>query len=144
MTFISKKASGFFIRSITMATRYLPTPLGNAFFSDFNRESIHSALTSDVQGKTGYVIDRQSDSDLQALMKSVYIRMAYDEYQDIRGQVGKMNAAVVSEASRMVMTGVLQQLVYMKDIGSNPVPMAAPTSTSTYGDKIPINTRYGM
>ena len=127
-----------------MATRYLPTPLGNAFFSDFNRESIHSALTSDVQGKTGYVIDRQSDSDLQAIMKSVYIRMAYDEYQDIRGQVGKMNAAVVSEASRMVMTGVLQQLVYMKDIGSNPVPMAAPTSTSTYGDKIPINTRYGM
>ena len=82
-----------------MATRYLPTPLGNAFFSDFNRESIHSALTNDVQGKTGYIIDRQSDSDLQAIMKSVYIRMAYDEYQDIRGQVGKMNAAVVSEAS---------------------------------------------
>jgi len=127
-----------------MATRYLPTPLGNAFFSDFNRESIHSALTNDVQGKTGYVIDRQSDSDLQAIMKSVYIRMAYDEYQDIRGQVGKMNAAVVSEASRMVMTGVLQQLVYMKDIGSNPVPLAAPTSTSTYGEKIPINNRYGM
>lgn len=127
-----------------MATRYLPTPLGNAFFSDFNRESIHSALTNDVQGKTGYIIDRQSDSDLQAIMKSVYIRMAYDEYQDIRGQVGKMNAAVVSEASRMVMTGVLQQLVYMKDIGSNPVPLAAPTSTSTYGEKIPINNRYGM
>jgi len=127
-----------------MATRYLPTPLGNAFFSDFNRESIHSALTSDVQGKTGYIIDRQSDSDLQAIMKSVYIRMAYDEYQDIRGQVGKMNSAVVSEASRMVMTGVLQQLVYMKDIGSNPVPLAAPTSTSTYGEKIPINNRYGM
>ena len=127
-----------------MATRYLPTPLGNAFFSDFNRESIHSALTNDVQGKTGYVIDRQSDSDLQAIMKSVYIRMAYDEYQDIRGQVGKMNAAVVSEASRMVMTGVLQQLVYIKDIGSNPVPLAAPTSTSTYGEKIPINNRYGM
>ena len=127
-----------------MATRYLPTPLGNAFFSDFNRESIHSALTSDVQGKTGYIIDRQSDSDLQAIMKSVYMRMAYDEYQDIRGQVGKMNAAVVSEASRMVMTGVLQQLVYMKDIGSNPVPLAAPVSTSTYGDKIPINNRYGI
>ena len=127
-----------------MATRYLPTPLGNAFFSDFNRESIHSALTSDVQGKTGYIIDRQSDSDLQAIMKSVYIRMAYDEYQDIRGQVGKMNSAVVSEASRMVMTGVLQQLVYMKDIGSNPVPLPAPTSTSTYGEKIPINNRYGM
>ena len=127
-----------------MATRYLPTPLGNAFFADFNRESIHSALTNDVQGKTGYVIDRQSDSDLQAIMKSVYIRMAYEEYQDIRGQVGKMNAAVVSEASRMVMTGVLQQLVYMKDIGSNPVPLAAPTSTSTYGEKIPINNRYGM
>lgn len=127
-----------------MATRYLPTPLGNAFFSDFNRESIHGALTSDVQGKTGYVIDRQSDSDLQAIMKSVYIRMAYDEYQDIRGQVSKMNAAVVSEAGRMVMTGILQQLVYMKDISSNPIPLPAPTSTSTYGDKIPINNRYGI
>jgi hypothetical protein len=97
-----------------------------------------------VQGKTGYVIDRQSDSDLQAIMKSVYIRMAYDEYQDIRGQVSKMNAAVVSEAGRMVMTGILQQLVYMKDISSNPIPLPAPTSTSTYGDKIPINNRYGI
>lgn len=127
-----------------MATRYLPTPLGNAFFSDFNRESIHSALASDVQGKTGYIIDRQSDSDLQAIMKSVYIRMAYDEYQDIRGQVSKMNAAVVSEAARMVMTGILQQLVYIKDISANPVPLPAPVSTSTYGDKIPINNRYGI
>jgi hypothetical protein len=124
-----------------MSTRLLPTPLTDAFFSDFNREQIHNAIISSVQAKTGLRIERQNDADLQALMKRVYTNMARDPYSDVRGQVDAMNAQVTKEATATVSTGVLQQLVYLRDISSNPVPMAAPVSTSTYGNKMPYNSK---
>ena len=124
-----------------MSTRLLPTPLTDAFFSDFNREQIHNYIIQSVQAKTGLKIERQNDADLQALMKRVYTNMARDPYSDVRGQVAAMNAQVVKEATATVSTGVLQQLVYLRDISSNPVPMAAPVSTSTYGNKMPYNSK---
>ena len=124
-----------------MSTRMLPTPLTDAFFSDFNRESVHNAIIELVQAKTGVKIQRQNDADLQALMKRVYTNMARDPYSDIRGQVDAMNNQVAKEATATVSTGVLQQIVYLRDISSNPVPLAAPVSTSTYGNKLPYNSK---
>lgn len=124
-----------------MSTRLLPTPLTDAFFSDFNREQIHNMIIDSVQAKTGVRIERQNDADLQALMKRVYTNMARDPYSDVRGQVDSMNKQTVKEATATVTTGVLQQLVYLRDISSNPVPMAAPVSTSTYGNKMPYNSK---
>ena len=124
-----------------MSTRLLPTPLTDAFFSDFNREQIHNSIIQSVQAKTGMKIERQNDADLQALMKRVYTNMSRDPYSDVRGQVAAMNAQVAKEATATVSTGVLQQLVYLRDISSNPVPMATPISTSTYGNKMPYNSK---
>lgn len=124
-----------------MSTRLLPTPLTDAFFSEFNREQIHNAIIQSVQAKTGVKIERQNDADLQALMKRVYTNMARDPYSDVRGQVAAMNTQVAKEATSTVSTGVLQQLVYLRDISSNPVPLAAPVSTSTYGNKMPYNSK---
>jgi hypothetical protein len=124
-----------------MSTRLLPSPLSDAFFSDFNREQVHSMIIDSVQAKTGVKIERQNDADLQALMKRVYTNMARDPYSDVRGQVGAMNTQVAKEATATVSTGVLQQLVYLRDISSNPVPLAAPVSTSTYGNKMPYNSK---
>lgn len=119
----------------------LPTPLGDAFFSEFNREYLHGAIVQSVRAKFGYTIDRQNDFDLQALMRRVFANIAQDPYTDVRGQVSSMNGRVVKEATDTISTGMLQQLVYMRDISANPVPLAAPVSTSTYGNKLPYNTK---
>ena len=124
-----------------MSTRLLPTPLTDAFFSDFNRAQIHNSIIDSVQAKTGLRIERQNDADLQALMKRVYTNMARDPYSDVRGQVAAMNRQVAKEATATVSTGVLQQLVYLRDISSNPVPLPAPVSTSTYGNKFPYSSK---
>lgn len=124
-----------------MSTRYLPTPLTDGFFSEFNREQIHSKIISAVQAKTGQTIDRQSDTDLQVLMKKVYVSMARNQYDNIRPQIEAMNAQVVKEATAMIATGVVQQMLYLNDISKNPVPLDAPVSTSTYGNKMPDNTK---
>jgi len=122
----------------------LPTPLGDAFFSDFNKEGIHSKIISTVKDKTGVTITKQNDGDLQSLMRVVYTDLVRDPSTDVRKQVSDMNAEVVKRAISTISTGVLQQAVYLRDIGSNPVPMAAPVSTSTYGNKIPTNFKFGI
>jgi hypothetical protein len=97
-----------------------------------------------MREKTGYTIDEQNDGDLQALMKRVYINMLANPYVNVRQQVEKMNDKVVEEASGTISTGMLQQLLYLRDISSNPVPLAPPISTSTYGNKIPNNFKIGF
>jgi Family of unknown function (DUF5761) len=127
-----------------MATKYLPTPLDSAFFSDFNREQLHQAIIQRIKASTGYVIDRQSDADLQSLMKKVFVNMRGDPYTNVKGQLDAMNRAIVTEACQTIESGVLQQLVYLRDISANPVPELRPTSTSTYGNKLPQNFKFGF
>ena len=119
-----------------MATRQWNNPLSDAFFSEFNRETIHQDIIRAINRKTGYTIDKQNDADLQALMKRVYVNMMTDPYVNVRGQVQSMNNAVVEEATGTIGTGMLQQLLFMRDISSNPVPLQPPVSTSTYGNKL--------
>jgi hypothetical protein len=127
-----------------MATQFWPNPLSDAFFSEFNRATIQKSIISKMREKTGYTIDEQNDGDLQALMKRVYINMLANPYVNVRQQVEKMNDKVVEEASGTISTGMLQQLLYLRDISSNPVPLAPPISTSTYGNKIPNNFKIGF
>jgi hypothetical protein len=127
-----------------MATQFWPNPLSDAFFSGFNRATVQKDIARAIKEKTGYTISDQNDGDLQALMKRVYINMLSNPYQDVRQQVEKMNAKVVEEATATISTGMLQQLIYLKDISSNPVPLAPPVSTSTYGNKIPNNFKIGF
>jgi len=127
-----------------MATKWLPSPLTDAFFSDFNREYLHRALMDAVKKETGYAIDRQNDGDLQALMRSVYVNMGRDPTTNVKAQLDALNAAVVFQAKQTVMTGVLQQVVYLRDISANPVPLPIPSNTSTYGNKLPQNFKFGF
>lgn len=127
-----------------MATRIEPTPLSNSFFSDFNRESLHMAIIEEARKRTGYTIDRQNDGDLQAYMKSVYVNMMRDPYQNVRQQLDSMNQAVVTQAMRDVVPGVLQYLIYLKDASSLPAPLLNAQSTSTKGMKYGENTKFAF
>lgn len=127
-----------------MASKYLPSPLVDAFFSDFNKEALQDQIIAAIKDKTGYEIERQNYSDLDALMQRVFTNLRRDPYSNVREQVDEMNARVVKEASATISTGMLQQLMYLKDISQNAVPMAVPVSTSTYGNKIPSNFKIGF
>ena len=77
-------------------------------------------------------------------MRRVWTNLSGDPYSDVRSQVAKMNDRVVKEASDTISTGILQQIVYLRDISRNPVPLETPVSTSTYGNKIPSNFKFGI
>ena len=87
---------------------------------------------------------QQNDADLQSLMRVVYTDLVRDPMTDVKSQVGAMNAEVVKRATETISTGMLQQLVYLRDISENPVPLEVPISTSTYGNKMPSNFKFGI
>jgi hypothetical protein len=127
-----------------MATKYLPSPLVDAFFSDFNKETLQDLILASIKDKTGYEIQRQNYSDLDTLMHRVFTNMKKDPYTNVRQQVDDMNARLTKEATATISTGILQQLVYLRDISQNAVPLETPISTSTYGNKIPSNFKIGF
>ena len=120
------------------------TPLSSAFFSDFNKETIQRGIISAASAKTGVTISPQNDSDLQSFMRTVYTDLVRDPYTDVRQQIALMNTETIKRTMGPITTGVLQQAIYLRDISTQPVPMAAPSSTSTYGNKIPTNFKFGI
>jgi hypothetical protein len=125
---------------------YMPpkTPMSESFFSRFNTEYLHSAIVKNVSSKTGMNIDRQSDGDIRALMVRVYNNNVTDPYGSISVQVTRMNDLVVQEASKTIQTGILQQLSFMDYVTRNPVPLAMPVSTTTYGNKLSGNDKFAV
>lgn len=119
----------------------IASPVSTAFFSEFNRAMIHDDIIRTMKEKTGHTLSRQNDADLQALMRKVYTDLIQDPMTDVTNQVSRMNKRVVKEATATISTGMLQQIVYLRDISANPVPLAVPISTSTYGNKLPYNTK---
>jgi len=87
-------------------------------------------------------IDRQSDADLSALMHNVYMHMMTDP--DSKTQVAQMNDIVVREATKTIQTGILQQLSYVNFITKSPTPLSLPISTTTHGNKMSSNDKYGF
>ena len=125
-----------------MSNKVFPTTLSDAFFSPFNREYLHGAIIRNVKTKTGMTIDRQSDADLSALMHGVYMHMMSNP--ESKAQVAQMNDIVVREATKTIQTGILQQLSYFDSITKSPVPLSMPVSTSTHGNKMTSNDKYGF
>jgi hypothetical protein len=125
---------------------YMPpkTPVSEAFMSRFNIEYLHSAIVKNVSSKSGMNIDRQSDGDLQALMVRVYQHTIADPYSGVSAQVARMNDLVIQEATKTIMTGVLQQLSFVDYVTRNPVPLAMPISTTTHGNKMPANDKFAV
>ena len=120
------------------------TPVSEAFMSRFNIEYLHSAIVKNVSSKSGMNIDRQSDGDLQALMVRVYQHTIADPYSGVSAQVARMNDLVIQEATKTIMTGVLQQLSFVDYVTRNPVPLAMPISTTTHGNKMPANDKFAV
>ena len=87
----------------------LPTALGNAFFSEFNRAGIQQSIASAISEQTGYELAPQNDGDVQSLMRVVYTDLVNDPNTNVRGQVNAMNSEVVRRATADAFQKALEQ-----------------------------------
>jgi hypothetical protein len=118
------------IRNIVM-----PNEVSRTFFSDLNQEKIQKAIIEKVYNVCEKRISKQSYSELQIIMKSIYLQYSKNLPNNIEKQVIDLNNMVINECVNRIVPNILQYIGYLKDI-SSPIPvMALPQSTTDKGSK---------
>lgn len=115
------------------------SPLSDSYYSYANMNYLQKAIRESVFSATGHAIGDQNPMDLYNLMRKVYTDYYVNDQTSVAQQVSAMNSEVVSSATRTISTGIIQQLIYLRDISTQPIPPSAPKNTSTYGLKLARN-----
>lgn len=121
-----------------------PTPLNQVFFCDVNQETIQKLIRQNIYNQYKHRIDRQSSSDLLAIMRSVFISNSANPYDDVYSQVKYMNNVTMKTACKQIETGLAQYFGYLRDIDRPIQPHPVPKNTSLYGVKIGYNNQIGL
>ena len=110
--------------------------LNRAFFSQKNIDFIHRSIIIEVGKKTGFRISRQNDTELQIIMRSIYLQYSRNELCNIKSQITELNEKVINYAvNDKIIPGISQFLEYKNDINTLPVPLSHPENLSNSGSK---------
>lgn len=110
------------------------TPLFEAFFAVTNVDVVQNRLRATILRRSGFAIDRQSDTDLLVIMRKVFGENA-DTTADVPGEVDRLNDKVLYIIVPMVASGLTGYLNYVRDASSIPQPLTRGESTSVKGTK---------
>ena len=118
-----KNSSNFQDTSVNIISNIVvPNALSRTFFSNDNVERIQRQIVNEVFNKSQKQIGKQSYSELQIIMKSIYLQYGKNLSTDIEGQVFTLNKYVIDECSRIIVPNILQYNKYIEDITS-PIPV---------------------
>ena len=111
--------------------------LNRTFFSKRNIAIIQNAIRHNVwkNSSQGFVIANQSETQLQIVMRSIYLQYAKNLPDNIAEQVAELNQRVINHAVPNIISNIKQHLHYKKDIQTGPVYMDHPQNVSSAGSK---------
>jgi hypothetical protein len=111
--------------------------LGYVYFSKENKDLLQDSIRYQVYEQSGrqHVIGKQSDRELQIIMRSYYLTYAKNQDTNIKEQVAILNEMVINECVRIIMPAVEQYLSYLVNIQGNPVPLEHSVNVSQAGSR---------
>lgn len=109
------------------------SPLAQLYFSKTNVDLVQDMIRYQVyeQSNKQHVIGRQSDTELQVIMRHFYLTYGKNQPEHLTKQVAELNTYVVNECVPMILSSVEQYLAYRIRITQNPVPLEHPTNMSS-------------
>jgi hypothetical protein len=116
---------------------FAANPLSDIYFSEQNIDALQEAIRFQVWLRSGkkHTIGRQSDIELQVVMRSVYLQYARNLPFDVLGQVRQLNKMVLDYTVPTIVKELEQFDYYSKDISTLPVPMERSRNVSNAGTK---------
>lgn len=113
------------------------TKLSIAFFDQSNLEYLQKNIIDKVYSASSgkYKISRQSDAELQIIMRSYYLQYGKNMKNNIEKQIQELNVLVSNYAVENILPEIEQQLKYRRDIRTPIEPIALPKSVNTSGSK---------
>lgn len=111
--------------------------LNSHFFSSRNIDVLQNMIKKYVYDLSGnhFLIDRQSDSELVIIMRSIYLQNAQNLDHHIEEQIEYLNFLVLKYAGPIVLSGVKQYYGYLSNINKLPIPLEQPKNMSSAGTR---------
>lgn len=111
--------------------------LNNAFFSKKNMNIIQNMIRYNVYEKSDkkYIIDKQSDVELEIVMRSIYLQHSPNLPNKITEQINYLNKLVSDWCVEQIIPEVMQYIGYIKEIEYMPVPIDLPLNLSSKGSR---------
>ena len=129
-----------------------PTTLLTFLFSKENIDHLHKQIITTIQQLRGITIKRQSDDDLQIIMRAQYeyaLSGALPQPSNpllphARGGVNiplierlrRLNNSVLQITVKQILGGIDAYLQYYKDSSSLPIPLSLPVQTTMKGSRV--------
>lgn len=119
-----------------------PSKVSRLFFSPLNIDALQEGIRYRVWVETDgqHVIDRQSETELLIVMRSLFQQYGRNLPHDVVGQVRQLNAHVLDYCVQRVVSELGMYMRYRKDISELPVPLdRAPIATTKGSRTLPGN-----
>ena len=129
---------------------YGETPLTFLFFSGENTNNLQNIIKMLVYKQMKYVIDNQSITDLQIIMRSIFLsfhqhpplideKMSENQKVELlkiyTNEVSRLNNLVINDIVPRVCSGLQQHLDYLKDASTPIKPIPRSQNTSNAGTR---------
>lgn len=113
------------------------SPLSDLFFSKFNMDRIQAQLRYRVfvasSGK--YKIGKQSNTELEVIMRAIFLQYAKHLPNRLKEQVNELNRLVVEFAWPKILSEVEQYISYLDQLSVLPNPIPLPVNVSSAGTR---------
>lgn len=118
---------------LVRSTHLQPTETAAMFFSRKNIDRVQALLRRRIKDSMGVSIDRQSDEQLQIVMRYVYMQSSANTGGE--AEVARLNGLVLAEIAPQVAAGLAQYAGYLRDASRLPEPIPRGEATSIRGTK---------
>jgi hypothetical protein len=112
------------------------TKVSILYFSKENVDLIQQEIIKNVYQQIGEVISRQSDLNLQIIMKSYYLQYGKNLSCQVKEQVNELNQMVIKECTRIIIPNIQQTIGYRRDLTKMPTTLDRPINLSQSGTKM--------
>jgi hypothetical protein len=113
------------------------SPLSDLFFSRMNVDALQEGIRYKVyvQSDKKRIIGRQSDTELEVIMRSIFLQHSNAVSGSLVDKVRGLSEKVLAFCVPLVLREIQQYSTYRNDISQLPVPMDRQQNVSSAGDK---------
>ena len=133
------KEEGGYLNYAQEATKniHCDSELARVYFSKENIDLLQDMIRYQVyeQSHRQHVIARQSDTELEVIMRHFYLTYGKNQPDRLTEQVAELNTYVINECVPMILSSVEQYLAYRLRITQQPIPLAHSVNMSSKGSK---------
>lgn len=114
------------------------SPLSLAFFSKENLQNLQNMIRYNVWLRSGkkYVIDEQSPTELEVIMRSIYLQYSLNLPFKLQDQIKELNNILIQQTVPQIISYIYQYQGYIYDIEKLPTPIELPKNMSSKGTRL--------